>query len=388
MSAKDICVFWGGDYAPVWGYEKLKQEHGINLLRELVEEIAKSDFSIVNLECPLCYSGSRISKTGPCLRADPFWISCLHDSGIKAVTLANNHILDYGTSGLHQTIRVCSENSIIPIGVGDNYYESTQPIIYKINGVTIGIIAVTETEFSIAGSTKPGAAAFNIIENTYQILGLREKVDLLLFSIHGGNEHFEFPRPGLKSACRFFIDMGADLVVCTHSHIAGAYEEYKGKFIVYGLGNLIFGRSLNIASWNIGYAISIVFSRTREVKSFSVIPYEQKTEYGGIMLLDGVAKDSFFADMERKNTLLKNEEAYMNEWKKYCSSKCKEYYILQYSPFLIRGIGRVFRLFPNRFFLGSKKRRLLRYNTLFCESHLESFMKSLKDDIIIDGGDR
>jgi poly-gamma-glutamate synthesis protein (capsule biosynthesis protein) len=108
------------------------------------------------------------------------------------------------------------------------YYFSSKIYVNVIfnHFLCIAIIAVDEYEFSSADTNAVGASPLDPIDTIYQIESAKQKVDFLFVSIHAGNENFTYPRPGLRKICRYFVDKGADSVVCHHPHVPGAYEFY------------------------------------------------------------------------------------------------------------------------------------------------------------------
>ena len=80
---------------------------------------------------------------------------------------------------------------------------------------------------------------------------------------HGGKEHYAYPTPKQQDISRFFVEEGVDVVISQHSHIAGSYEKYLGKLIVYGQGNFLFEKlSRNIDSWYTGFLVSLKFNKS------------------------------------------------------------------------------------------------------------------------------
>jgi len=197
------------------------------LLGEELNEIWQSaDFRIFNLETPLTDEKSPIFKCGPNLLAPTSTII-----GIKAlkptlISLANNHIMDQNVQGLFKTEELLSNSNIPYIGVGKNLFEASKPYIIEQEKKRIGIYSCTEHEFSIATDKQAGANPFDPLESFDHISELSEKVNYLIVLYHGGKEHYRYPSPQLQRVCRKFIEKGADLVVCQHSHCIGCEEDY------------------------------------------------------------------------------------------------------------------------------------------------------------------
>src|SRR5690606_32783093 len=110
-----------GDFAPARRLERLiLSGAGRDIYGNFYPHLKDNDLTITNLECPLTNSGNKIPKVGPNLKAHPQCVSALIDGNFNLVTLANNHILDFGMGGLRSTIEVCQANNINFVGAGSD----------------------------------------------------------------------------------------------------------------------------------------------------------------------------------------------------------------------------------------------------------------------------
>jgi len=159
---------------------------------------------------------------------------------VDAVTLANNHILDYGAKGLSDTFETLKQNKIDYVGAGNNLKEAAQPLTLEKDGQRIAILNFCENEWSIAEEDKPGANPMDIIENTNQIKAAKATHDKVICIIHGGHEYYHLPSPRMQKQYRFYVDNGADAIVGHHTHCVGGYEVYNDVPIIYSLGNFLF----------------------------------------------------------------------------------------------------------------------------------------------------
>lgn len=205
-------------------------------LRELFK---KADYTIVNLEAPLTDAGKPILKTGRNFRISPQYAEILKQAGIDCVTLANNHIRDFGDEGVLDTIKNCKNAGLDFAGAGADSLEAAQPLIKEIRGYKIAILNYCEREFSIAGKHHAGANPWDLIDAYRQIESMRRCVDKVFMIYHGGLEYQHFPTPNMVKEFRFMIDAGADAIIAHHTHAYSGYELYSKKPIFYGLGNLL-----------------------------------------------------------------------------------------------------------------------------------------------------
>ena len=116
-----IDIFITGDFAPRMRVNQMIETGAYaSLFNDVLPLIAQADISITNLESPLLEKGTPIANSGPNLKSPVKSIEALKFAGFSMVTLANNHIMDYGYEGLASTIKLCEQNDIRHIGAGDN----------------------------------------------------------------------------------------------------------------------------------------------------------------------------------------------------------------------------------------------------------------------------
>jgi hypothetical protein len=352
------------------------------IFRELAEDISSADLSFLNLESPLCLSGYPIKKCGPNLRADPSCIHAVSQAGFDVAGLANNHIMDYGQDGLEETMNACGDAGLLTCGAGKDLQTAQEPLFVTKKGQTIAIIAVAEREFSIAEENKAGVAPLDPIDNLVALNKAKKNADLIFVTIHGGNEYYPYPRPGLKKICRFFIDQGADGVICHHAHVPGAYEIYEKKPIVYSLGNLIFDHHNFPKGWNQGYAIRLEYElNTKSLNTHKIIPYTQSVAQGGVVKLQGDAKDDFLDMLNDYRENISDKKKYEDVWKRFCSERRQGLLMKIFMPFHFRGLGRLARIAPIENILFNNKSLYEKINYINCESHREMLLSILEERV-------
>ena len=370
MNKTTLNFVFSGDFAACRRYEQLIEDKGAYVLGDALEIFKSAHFSFVNLECPITKSSEPIEKSGPNLKSEIDCCSILKT--FDMVGLANNHIMDYGTQGLKDTIDACTTAGVQTVGAGFDLDESLNVRFKDISGVKIAVIAIAENEFNQAGISKPGSAPIDMVDNYNQIISAKEKADIVIVTLHGGNEYFPFPRPGLRKACRFYIDLGVDSVICHHPHVPGGYEVYNGKSIFYSIGNFLFDHSNPPEGWDEGYLVSLkVNSNSKTIENFEIIPYKQSYLTGGITLISGNDKTKFIEKIEQYRQIIENESLYNDQWTKYVETKSNSYIVSAFSPVLFRGIGRLSKYLPiNNIFL-NKYNIMKKVNLFRCQSHIE-----------------
>lgn len=356
----------GGDFAPR-GEIKARIEKGdYAFLDELRQRTADVDFTIINLESPFVEKNDRkIEKWGPNLGCPVKTVDALKYAGVNVVTLANNHILDYGESAMWRTKVTCEGKGILTVGVGNSITDASKPLIIERDNIKVGIINCCENEFSVAGDGSAGANPLDIIGQYYAIMQLKSEVDKVMIIVHGGHEMFNLPSVRMQNTYRFFVDAGADVVINHHQHCYSGYEIYKGSPIFYGLGNLCFDGLTNAPDcWFYGYMVGLTFGE--ESLGFEILPYEQFKEEPKIKFLE---REAFSSELARINAIISNPQ----ELKK----RCDEYYAK--SAKSIPSIfdiytGRISSALRSRGLLPSffpKKMKLRIKNHVLCESHFD-----------------
>lgn len=226
----------GADFVPTASNMEYFESGELKYLFDgkLINYLSEPSFKIFNLEMPLTDIVSPIKKNGPALRASLKTINLYKKLGVNLVTLANNHIMDQSAQGLESTISALDAADILYVGAGNNLYSLVQSRRFMFNKHRVGVYACAEHEFSIADDTTPGANPFDPLESYDYINMLKNNCDYVIVLYHGGKEHYRYPSPDLQRYCRKFVDKGADLVVCQHSHCIGCMEKFKAGTIIYG----------------------------------------------------------------------------------------------------------------------------------------------------------
>lgn len=199
------------------------------------------DLTLVNLEGPLTRAEDFLEGQEFCISGDPEYVGILTAGSVEAVSMANNHRLDYKEQGTADTVKALEGEGILY--AYDNHY-----CMYETQEIRIGIVSVNEVE--------QGAAVEKYLQEG--IAQLRQDgADLVFACCHWGVEREYYPEDYQKTLGRKCIDLGYDLVIGHHPHVLQGIEEYQGKFIVYSLGNFCFGANRNPADKD-----SMIFQQT------------------------------------------------------------------------------------------------------------------------------
>lgn len=373
----------GGDICPTAAdFDLFEQgEIGGLLPPEFVSLFNEADFSIVNAECPFTHIMTPISKIGPALKASPQCVNFYRELGITAVCLANNHILDYGEEGLKETLTSFTKAGIRTVGAGVGIGDARTPLIHRFAcGRSLGVIAMAESEFSIAGKDSAGANPIDFANYT-MIRNLKINSDKVLVILHAGTEMLRLPRPGLIDLCHFLVNQGADAVIVQHTHCVGGVEYYNNAPIIYGQGNFIFGRlakkEIKSPLWWEGMQAELAWDIGSNDWTLQLHPFLQRSEGVGIRSLTDPEGEVFWKNQDDFSQLIKDRDAVERSWQDFCAKSQNSVLLhLMGASRILSGLG-YHGLPVIRFWLWLIDARRVR-NMISCESHRELTLDILK----------
>jgi len=217
-----------------------------------------ADITIGNLEGPISNRGMNQGSEYS-FRADPDVAAGLKFAGFDLLSLANNHIWDWGTAALADTLQILEDNEIQFVGAGRTEAEANTPAIIEKNGLTLAFLSYTNLypKSLFAKGSNPGVSAWDpdkIIETTS---ALKHSSDLVVILLHWGEEYETQTRTDQRSWARELIEAGADLVVGHHPHVVQEIEQYKQGWIAYSLGNFVFDQNFDATRRGLVLAVNV-----------------------------------------------------------------------------------------------------------------------------------
>lgn len=358
-------VCFAGDFCDTFRVSDLIKKGQYDAIFSEIKPIVESaDISVVNFEMPIVAESARpIKKSGVALKGQPKAVDAIKYAGFNVCALANNHILDQGDDCCMDTIKRIHKAGLECVGAGSNIEEASKVLYLKNNNETLAIINCCEHEFSIASETSAGANPLNPIRQFYAIQEANKNADFVVVIIHGGPEHHQLPTPRMMEVNRFFVDVGADAVVCHHQHCFSGYEIYNKKPIFYGLGNLCFDWNEIEGIRNYGYMVMLTFSS--DSPTFEIIPYKQcSNDKASVELIDS---SPVYQKIGEINGTISNHEKLRLETNSYYEQSIGELHSI-FEPVQNRIISALQRrkYLPS---LVSNKWLLKIQNYIFCESH-------------------
>jgi len=307
-----VCLVAVGDIMLSRGVAGEIREHGGDPRHPFLkmEKYLKSgDIVFGNLENPVT-PGREIMMPEMTLRADPGVEIALKGAGFTILSLANNHLPDFGSQGVLDTIQYLNNAGIKHAGAGKTEAEAFAAEFIDVKGLRLAFLAFTDPalvpDSYLARVDHPGVAFLDQEKMRAAVHDAGEKADFVVVSIHAGTEYE--PRPDLAQTrfARLAVDAGADLVLGHHPHVVQKIEKYKGKYIFYSLGNFVFDQKWSRAT-RVGLTAKI-FITPEGVEKFELLPVFINDQDQPQVLEGEEAKTAL------ENTGLRLEEATVPAW--------------------------------------------------------------------------
>ncbi|MCK4525473.1 MAG: CapA family protein [Candidatus Andersenbacteria bacterium] len=235
-------------------------------------DVTKSgDIVFGNLETSII-SGRIIQDNEMIFRADPKSVEGLKFAGFNILNLANNHIMNFGKSGLESTIKILDENNILHIGAGTGKEDIYSSVKKEIKGTKFAFLGFTynSDQRRLPNSNVYGVANMEIEKMKECVRKAKLENDIVIVSMHAGTEYKISSSYFQENFARNAIDAGADLIIGHHSHVVQNVEKYKEGYILYSLGNFVFDQMWSNET-RLGVIAEIVF-RDKKIDNINFIP--------------------------------------------------------------------------------------------------------------------
>ena len=185
-----------------------------------------------NLEAPISEKSEKNGWESGFFRADPGVMKILKNSRFNVLSLANNHIMEHGAQSFRRTEEILEKNGIVPVGIRNE----TRIIRKKQHTIAFSAYSFIE-DFAPDSLYNKISSPAQIFEDIRQV---RPRADIVVVGIHWGSEFVPLPSPDQVRLGRELIDAGADIILGCHPHVLQGYEVYRGRPIIYSMGNFIF----------------------------------------------------------------------------------------------------------------------------------------------------
>lgn len=209
----------------------------------LARIVSEADVAFANLEYPITHQGQAFENKQYTYRGSIDSLAAIHQSGFDLLSLANNHIMDYGREGLVETMHACRDLKLIRAGAGTQLKDARRLRIFKHHGIRYGLLAYSLTyPIEFWATAHNAGTAYG--ERKYleeDIPRAASQVDILIVSFHWGEELNPQPKAYQIELAHLAADLGATVVLGHHPHVPQPIEIYRGTPIFYSLGNYAFG---------------------------------------------------------------------------------------------------------------------------------------------------
>lgn len=250
-----VALTFVGDVMMSGNVEKRLLEKGFDFPFEHVRSLfLQDDYTIANLETPITLRGTPSENKEFVYKSSPEAIPAMKEAGIDAVNLANNHSMDQGVEGLLDTFSALDAHQIAYVGAGKDAKRAYAPVYVEKKGIRIALLGFSRVIPQVswyAGKDQPGlAATYDPALAVQAIQEAKKEADLVIVIAHWGKEKVDFPVDYQQALARTYIDAGADLIVGGHPHVLQGFEQYRGKWVAYSMGNFIFTRAVEPKTWD------------------------------------------------------------------------------------------------------------------------------------------
>jgi len=370
-----IKIGFTGDFCPWMRIEdRYKSNDWKSLFESVVPFFKANDLNILDLECPLTKSSTKIKKTGPHIKAHPDTAAIINYLNCELVATANNHFKDYGWEGMKDTYETLKNHNIQWFGSGQNFEQASKTFFWQKDNLKFAFINVAENEWTTTYDESPGCHPIDLVNVYNQIQEANRNADFVIVIAHGGHEHYELPSPRMKKWYRFFVDAGASAVIAHHTHIISGYEVYKEAPIFYSLGNFCFDwEGMRDLPWNKGMIVQLQFEKGKSIafkKEFVI----HNTDEVGVRLFSSEEKKIMETHQNQLNSVIADDaklESAFNEYAKKWEPIMNTW-IQPYKSILASLYKRGF--LPS---IISKKKKLLYTNLVRCEAHRDILLNAI-----------
>ena len=282
------------------GVNEKIMDQGANYPFEEIQGLTGSaDIAFCNLECAISERSARKFKNcNFCIRPED--AKGLGFAGFDVVSLANNHMFDCEKNGIISTIEFLKQEKIKFTGAGKTPAQALRPAIFDLKDTRIGFLAYNAypMDWIHLKKDQPAIAFYDSGQAIEAIQKLSKKADVVIVSLHWGDEYHTKPNSRQIKIAHQLIDAGADLILGHHPHVLQPIEEYKSGVIVYSMGNFVFDQRKEATRKSVIFSAKL---SKKGVEGFSTLPV-QITDHRPCLLNEKAGKEEVAADLSTDET--------------------------------------------------------------------------------------
>lgn len=241
--AGDICLTEDG-YV-IDHYDELGGDIDLCVSKEIMDRLNDADISMINHEYPVSTRGAALKGKYYTFRANPEREVILQQMGIDIVSLANNHVYDFGADAFYDTLEALKQARIPYVGAGADIEEASRPVYFVAGGIKIGFVAANRSEKNIytpeAGENSPGVVRMYDTAMMNEIISeVSKQCDYLIAYVHWGTESSKYYESYQTDIAHEFFESGADAIIGSHTHVLQGIGYVDQKPVIYSLGDFWF----------------------------------------------------------------------------------------------------------------------------------------------------
>lgn len=247
----------------------------------VADQLRSYDLVVGNLEGPVSDRGTNQGSKYS-FRFEPEVIKGLQYAGFDAVSLANNHVWDWGRYALCDTPEILAEHGLVGFGAGCSEEAANTPYVTDLpDGSRLAFLSFTTLypESLVARGDKPGISDLSLDRIKNQVTDLKENksVDIVLLAIHWGDEYKTRSNASQQKLANQFISAGVDVVIGHHPHVVQEVERVEDGWVLFSLGNFIFDQYFSDETMK-GLAAELIIENG-EVKNVYLHPFKLNKDY-------------------------------------------------------------------------------------------------------------
>lgn len=300
-----------GDWAPIRDFDPMIETDPEGIYHDLLGPMQDADFTLVNLEAPLSDSGTPVTKSGAVFKGRPGHVQGLTAAGVNGVTLANNHVFDFGLDAFKETIETLDRHGIAYTGAGMDREEADRALTAEINGVSIAVVNFSEGEDMTHAGPGPGVSGWDIPGVEARIAGLKKETDIVIAVAHCGLEYIPFAPPYVMEAFEAAARAGANAVIGHHPHVPQGITFRGNTPICASLGNFVFYQPTRLYWRKLGYMVRLGVD-TKGLTDLTLIPYAIHDQ--GVSGLSDDARAQFLSRFKEISSPLDTDRGIAEAW--------------------------------------------------------------------------
>ena len=243
---RPFTVAFGGDVHFQDGL-RARLAHPTTALGPIAGRLRSADLAMVNLETSVTKRGHPVPGKAYTFRAPGTAFAALRGAGVDVATMANNHAVDFGPTGLRDTLAAIRATRFPAVGIGGDAARAYRPWRTTVNGNRVAVLGATQViddnliKAWTAGRHHAGlASAKNVSRIVRAVRAARRGADVVIVYLHWGREYHPCPLRRQRALAARLARAGADVIVGGHAHTPLGAGYLHGRYVDYGLGNFVF----------------------------------------------------------------------------------------------------------------------------------------------------